>query len=154
MITDSSETPAGRALALVEPTTPVAPVIPPAARQKWLKRTKEAHAAFWADEVAPRLVTAASVGTVTRYFDLFDDRERSYRDLRQERYSTGSTGQTKMAPAAAHLIALEGLLLKFETELGISPAARSRMKLEAASTEVSLDKLLRSARGDDPEVTA
>lgn len=144
----------GRALSLVEPTKPAAPLIPPHARKKWLKRTKDAHAAFWSDEVALRLVTAASVGTVTRYFDLLDDRERAYRDLHACRYTTGSTGQAKMAPAAAHLIAIEGVLLKYETELGISPAARSRMKLEAASTEVTLDKLLRTARGDGPEAVA
>lgn len=144
----------GRSLSLVEPTKPEPPLIPPPARQKWLKRTKDAHSAFWSDEVALRLVTPASVGTVTRYFDLLDDRERAYRDLHACRYTTGSTGQTKMAPAAAHLVALEGVLLKYETELGISPAARSRMKLEAASTEVTLDRLLRTARGDGPEAVA
>jgi phage terminase small subunit len=54
-----------------------------------------------------------------------------------------------MNPAAGYLTSLEGAILKIESELGITPAARSRLKVEAASVEDTLDRLFRRARKEE-----
>jgi phage terminase small subunit len=119
-----------------------------APRPAWLASTKEAFAAYWADQVAS-LATPSVGALVVRYFDLMDEHARALRDVRKQRHTTGSTGQKVMNPSAGYLLQLEGAMQKLEQSLGISPQARTRMKFEAASTEATLDRLLGRARGED-----
>lgn len=120
---------------------------PPEPRPGWLKVTREAHAAYWGDSISG-VVSPAAVPVVDRYFGMVDEWHRALREVRGERHTMGSMGQPRTNPSSGYLMQLEDRLQRLEAELGITPAARSRMKFEAASTEATLDKLFRRARGE------
>ncbi len=122
---------------------------PPEPRRSWLAATKRAHAAYWSDTISSLATPAARV-VVRRYFDLLDERDRALAAVRRQRHTHGSTGQLVMHPSAGFLIQLEQAIGKLENELGIGPAARSRLKLEAASTEDTLARLFARARREEP----
>lgn len=121
---------------------------PPEPRPGWLAATRRAHEAYWADTISS-LATPAALLVVRRYFDLIDERDRALSAVRRQRHTTGSTGQLVMHPSAGFLIQLEQAIGRLEAELGIGPAARSRLKLEAASTEDTLARLFARARQEE-----
>lgn len=125
--------------------SPTPPATHPEPRRSWLATTKDAHANYWADTISS-LATPATLVVVRRYFDLVDERDRALRAVRRQRHTEGSTGQLVMHPSAGFLVQLEQAIGKLETELGIGPASRSRLKLEAASTEDTLARLFARAQ--------
>jgi hypothetical protein len=119
----------------------------PRGRSRWLESTKRFYRAFWSDPVA-RLVAPAAEPAVLRYHDLLDERERTLREVRARRTTPGSKGQPALNPLARYLMDVEGALGRLETELGITPASRARLKLDEASATDVLDRLFQRARGE------
>src|SRR5262245_32737832 len=101
----------------------------PRARSRWLAGTRHAFVAFW-DEPVSRLVAPAAEALVVRYFELVDQHQRALRRVHAEPIVAGSKGQKAMNPMARFLLDVEAALSRLESELGIGPASRSRLRLE------------------------
>jgi P27 family predicted phage terminase small subunit len=119
----------------------------PKPRPGWLKVTTEAFAAYWDDSISG-ILTPAAVPVVMRYYSLLDEWHRALREVRRQRVTVGSMGQPRVNPSSGYLLGLEDRLQRLEGELGLSPAARSRLRFEEATTTATLDRLFCRARGE------
>jgi len=129
----------------------------PAAPEGLLATTRRAWEAFWESPKA-QLVTPDARPALERLFQMRDDLEREATIFRQSRIVTGSVGQIRMNPLAAHILALEAAVQRLETEFGLTPLAASRLGLMFGEASRSLDDLNRRFRdqsvdddqGEDP----
>lgn len=96
---------------------------------------------------------------VRRLFTLCDERERSYRAFRENRFVPGSKGQPVLSPLARHILSLDAEIRALEAVFGIGPVARLRAGIAFAEAARSLDDLNRSLSeqhaggdGEDPRL--
>ena len=75
-----------------------------------------------------------------------DDLERENDLFRQARLVTGSVGQIRMNPLAAHIQVLEAAVVRLEVEFGLTPLSASRLGLMFGEASRSLDELNRRFR--------
>lgn len=102
----------------------------------------------WADvwSVADKwLVASLDMGLLVRYCEGFDERAYWQGVIKREgRMSEGSMRQPKVHPAVDELHKLDERLTRWESELGFTPAGRSRLHVEKKpkAPERKLDKYL------------
>jgi P27 family predicted phage terminase small subunit len=113
-----------------------------------LKFTREAWAAYWSSSL-PQLLTDADHPALVRLFDLYDQRERMARAFRREPFSTGSTGQKIVNPAARELATLDGRIVALEDRFGITPLARMKLGIAIGEAARSLEDLNREFEEDE-----
>lgn len=135
---------------------PVLAAHPPAER-RWLKKTKEAYAAFWEADVAAA-VSSGDFGALIRMFDLMDDHERMMRLARRAPIVEGSQGQPRAHPAWKEAATLRGEIRQLEDRFGLNPSARAKLGVEVAAAERSLLDMIGwddpADDPDDPRVTS
>ncbi len=112
-----------------------------------LKFTCEAWAAYWSSSL-PQLLTEADKPALIRLFDLYDQRERMARAFRREPFSTGSTGQKVVNPAARELATLDVRMVALEDRFGITPLARMKLGIAIGEGARSLEDLNREFEDD------
>ena len=117
-----------RARAKVSSSQPKAPP----ARKEWYAETKRRWVAFWKSDAARVLAPAVDAAAVERLFDLYDERERAYRDFTRKRFVEGSQGQQVLNPLGRLIASFDGEIRQLEDRLGFSPASRLRLGLELA----------------------
>jgi P27 family predicted phage terminase small subunit len=103
----------------------------PDPKADWLDSTKTAWAVYWRSDVA-RIVLDVDAPSIFRLFSLYDQHERSMDVVRMALVVKGSTGQIRTNPLADHALKLEGVILRLENELGLTPLARSRLGIQIA----------------------
>lgn len=142
----------GARLKLVGGTEMAAPPAPsgflPAIRDDW--------DAYWLSAPA-HLVDPADIPALRRLFNLYDERERSYRAFRKERLTGGSTGQLVVNPLGKQLLAYDAVIAQLEDRFGLTPMARMRLGVQLGEAVRSLEDLNRpmeDADGDDDPRTA
>lgn len=124
------------------------PAIPPLPHAKWLKPTRLAWEAFWADPISKH-VRPGALDIVETLFDLRDERARALKLVRRQRETTGSTGQAVVSPHAAYMLNLESTIARLEGALGIDPASRAKLHLEEQIASESIDRMIRRAHGEE-----
>ncbi len=108
--------------------------IPPP-RKEWYAGTKRRWERFWKSDAARILAPAVDAAAVERLFDLYDERERAYRDFSNRRFVEGSQGQQVLNPLGRLIVSLDGEIRQLEDRLGFSPASRLRLGLELPEPE-------------------
>lgn len=104
---------------------PVAHTTPPPDAE-WLQPTKDAWQVYWQSDLA-RSALDVDGPAIRRLFALYDQYERSMAVVRRALVVKGSMGQVRANPLADHALKLEVAILRLENELGLTPAARSRL---------------------------
>lgn len=116
------------------------PVCPKVNGKPLLAETRQAWATFWESDVSG-LVLDADRPALERLFGMYDVRERMLRTYLAQPFSTGSTGQLKMHPAAAEVASLDGRIQALEDRFGITPAARLKLGIVLGAAAKSLEDL-------------
>lgn len=108
-----------------------------------LKASRDRWAAFWASDAAAAVDVAADMGRLVRWVEQTDEYDRVAKVCRASRLVRGSMGQPVLNPLFSYLAQLETQISRAETEFGMSPLARSRLRLEAPepAVETELDRL-------------
>jgi hypothetical protein len=117
----------------------------PRAPDGLLSATRRDWRAFWESPKA-QLVTPENRPALERLFRMRDDLEREHEIFRQGRLVTGSVGQIRMNPLAAHILALEAAIVRLETEFGLTPLSARRLGLLFGEASRSLEDLNRRLR--------
>ena len=110
--------------------------------------TRDAWSSYWSSSL-PQLLTEADRPALIRLFDLYDQRERMSRAFRREPFSTGSTGQKIVNPAARELASLDGRIIALEDRFAITPLARMKLGITIGEAAHSLDDLNREFEVDE-----
>jgi P27 family predicted phage terminase small subunit len=121
-----------------KPRTVAAPPVPPppSPSEEWLPPTKEAWRVYWASALA-KAVLDVDAPVIRRLFALYDQYERSMDAVRRALVVKGSTGQIRTNPLADHILKLEGVILRLENELGLTPMARVRLGIRIARPDAT-----------------
>ena len=117
-------------------------------RRRPLVYTREAWECYWSSSL-PQLLTEADRPALIRLFDLYDQRERISRVFHREPFSTGSTGQKIVNPAARELASLDGRIIALEDRFAITPLARMKLGITIGEAAHSLDDLNREFDDED-----
>ena len=127
----------------------------PPARKEWYAETKRRWERFWKSDAARVLAPAVDAAAVERLFDLYDERERAYRDFTKRRFVEGSQGQQVLNPLGRLIASFDGEIRQLEDRLGFSPASRLRLGLELGEPEPPPEKTqARSRTRPDPRKKA
>lgn len=112
----------------------------PPAREGWLPETVDAYDTFWASNVA-RSVAPVDLPELFALFDLRDQRARLLQQITDDGgvTVTGSRGQPALHPSVRALAAIGGTIERLADRFGCSPAARTRLGLDAAGATGAAD---------------
>ena len=105
------------------------PVVEP--MEGWLPATKEAWATYWSSDLAA-ITLGVDRPSIRRLFDMYDQYARAMDVVRAALVVRGSTGQLRTNPLADHALRLDGVILRLENELGLTPAARGRLGISVS----------------------
>jgi P27 family predicted phage terminase small subunit len=107
----------------------------PATRARWR--------AFWESQSARVVDLDSDLPRLVRWIQAADEYDRAAKVVRTSRLVKGSMGQPVLNPLVAYLIHLDTLISRAETDFGMTPAARLRLKLdpEAPEEEDVVDQL-------------
>jgi len=110
---------------------------------------------YWRSEVGT-VATEVDLFAVERFFLYYDEWERCIKQFRKTRYVEGSAGQIRLSPMAAHIMRLEGVMLRLQTVLGLDPMARARLGISIGQARLTVAELNRMASEspDDQDVEA
>ena len=110
-------------------TTPPKPPtgLLPASRARWRQ--------FWESQAAKAIDLDSDLPRLIRWIQAADEYDRTAKVVRDTRLVKGSMGQPVLNPLVAYLVHLEGVISRAETEFGMTPAARMRLKLDAEPQE-------------------
>lgn len=100
------------------------------------------------------LVEDADLPAIRRLFTLLDERERSYRAFRRNRFVQGSKRQPVLNPLARHMLSLDGEIRALEAVFGIGPLPRLRAGIafgEASRSLADLNRSLDQEAGEDDD---
>ncbi len=100
----------------------------PEPRPEWRDDTKASWRAYWSSDLA-LLALDVDAPAIARLFAMYDQHARSMELVSQALVVRGSTGQIRTNPLADHALRLESAIVRLENELGLTPAARTRMGL-------------------------
>lgn len=128
-------------LQLIEQHDPAAVVVPEPPEGLDALRV-EAWREFWHSELS-QLVKATDLSSVRRLFGYYQQHADLTAVFDQARMVPGSQGQPRLNPALDGLMKLEGVILRLENELGLTPSARLRLGITFADASNSLDALAR-----------
>ncbi|HLX35883.1 MAG TPA: P27 family phage terminase small subunit [Candidatus Limnocylindrales bacterium] len=98
----------------------------PEPRAEWREDTRASWRAYWASDLA-LLALEVDSPAIARLFAMYDQHARSMEAVSQALVVRGSTGQIRANPLADHALRLESAIVRLENELGLTPAARTRM---------------------------
>ena len=98
---------------------------------------------FWESQSAKVVDLDSDLPRLIRWIQAADEYDRAAKVVRDTRLVKGSMGQPVLNPLVAYLIHLDTLISRAETEFGMTPAARLRLKLdpEAPEEEDVVDQL-------------
>jgi len=118
-------------------------------------RLRRAWRTFWESPVA-QVVTDVDMQVVRRLFRLYHQHERAMEALEAAMFVKGSVTTVRVNPALDVVVKLEGLVLRLENELGVTPMARARLGIavgEAVMTAAELNRIAKEsdARDDDED---
>jgi len=116
---------------------------------KWLVVTKDHWEAFWRSSLAQIVERDSDLPALTRLFSHYDELERAERAFRRKRFVSGSKGQPRLNPLAAHIAQLEPMIRALEDRFGLTPLSRLKLGIEFGNAHRSLDDLNRSFNADD-----
>lgn len=113
-----------------------------------LKTSRDRWRSFWESPAAKAVNLDSDLPRLERWIQASDEYDRAAKTVRQARLVKGSMGQPVLNPLVSYLAHLEGVIRSAETDFGMTPAARTRLKLdpEPADQEDTLAK--RRARRD------
>jgi P27 family predicted phage terminase small subunit len=100
-----------------------------------LKPSRDRWAQFWESQAAAVVDLDSDMPRLVRWIQAADEYDRAAKVVRQTRLVKGSMGQPVLNPLIAYLIHLDTLISRAETEFGMTPAARLRLKLEPEAPE-------------------
>ena len=123
----------------------------PRSTKPLLKVTKDAWVSFWSTESLAALVLPADRSSLDRLFRMYDMRERFDRLVSRQPFTTGSTGQDVVNPAAKEVASLDGRILPLEDRFGITPMARLKLGIAFGEAARSLDGLNKEFDRDDAD---
>lgn len=127
---------------------------PPDPPRGLLASSRASWIAYWTSPVA-KIVQAVHVPQLTRLWQLRDERDRCYRQLRKERLVKGSMGQPRRSPLWDAISQLDGEIRQLEDRFGLSPRAWLGLGItlgEAARSLADLNRELEDEAGADGEV--
>lgn len=121
--------------------------IQPEPRAEWREETKTAWRAYWSSDMAV-LALDVDLPAVTRLFGMYDQHARAMEVVSQALVVRGSTGQIRANPLADLALKLESSIGRLEGELGLTPAARTRMGIAISRPvqQPSIDPTTRPSR--------
>lgn len=123
----------------------------PAPPDRLLKETRDQWEAYWNSDLAHAVKDPQRNG-VGRLFKLYDERERSYRQVRQKgRLVKGSQGQLVASPLLRYIAQCDAEIRQIEDRLGLNPRAWAQLGTAFASAQKNLDDLNTSLEHDDSE---
>lgn len=115
-------------------TVEAKPMTKPRALGTWTDDTKKAWSLYWSSDLA-KATLDVDLQAIRRLFSLYDQYERSMDIVRRALVVKGSMGQLRTNPLADHALKLEGVILRLENELGLTPMARVRLGIRTTRTE-------------------
>ena len=102
---------------------------PPKPPTGLLKPSRDRWRKFWESPAAKAVHAESDLPRLVRWIQAADEYDRAAKVVRASRLVRGSMGQPVLNPLVAYLIHLDGLISKAETEFGMTPMARHRLKL-------------------------
>jgi P27 family predicted phage terminase small subunit len=105
-----------------------------------LASTVQAWTAYWRSDVA-RAIGDENLVTVRRLFELIDQRDRALDVVRAALVVRGSRDQLRLNPVADLVTKLETIILRLETELGLTPMSRARLGIVTGVAELTLEEM-------------
>ena len=90
---------------------------------------------FWESQAAKAVDLDSDMPRLIRWVQAADEYDRTAKVVRDTRLVKGSMGQPVLNPLVAYLVHLEGVISRAETEFGMTPAARMRLKLDPEPLE-------------------
>jgi P27 family predicted phage terminase small subunit len=112
-----------------------------------LEVTLEAWRVYWRSDVA-QATTEAGRPTVRRLFELYDQRDRAMEIVKQTLVVRGSKDQLRLNPVADLVTKLETIILRLETELGLTPMSRARLGIATGQAQLTLEEINERFRED------
>lgn len=106
-----------------------------------LTSSRERWASFWGSQAALAVDLASDMPRLIRWIQVSDEYDRTAKAIRQARLVKGSMGQPVLNPLVSYLMHLESMITRTEKEFGMTPAARSRLKMDRPVDD-ELDDLL------------
>jgi P27 family predicted phage terminase small subunit len=119
----------------------------PEAPEGLLESTLESWRVYWRSDVA-QATTEAGRPTVRRLFELYDQRERAMEIVKQTLVVRGSKDQLRLNPVADLVTKLETIILRLETELGLTPMSRARLGIATGQAQLTLEEINERFRED------
>lgn len=101
-----------------------------------LKAARLRWAAFWASPAAERVNLESDLPRLLRWVEQTDEYDRVQKVCKTTRLVRGSTGQPVLNPLFSYLAQLEIQISRTETEFGMTPMARHRLRVEAKEESV------------------
>jgi P27 family predicted phage terminase small subunit len=117
---------------MVSAPTPPAGLLKPA-RDRW--------AAFWASPAAEQVQLGSDLPRLLRWVQQTDEYDRVARNVRKAHLVRGSMGQPVANPLIGYLATLDAAICRTETEFGMTPAARQRLKVDPPKLERQEDEI-------------
>jgi P27 family predicted phage terminase small subunit len=105
-----------------------------------LESTLEAWRIYWRSDVA-QAATEEGLPTIRRLFELYDQRDRAMEIVRQALVVRGSKDQLRLNPVADLVTKLETIILRLETELGLTPMSRARLGIATGQAQLTLEEI-------------
>jgi P27 family predicted phage terminase small subunit len=105
-----------------------------------LESTLEAWRTYWRSDVA-QAATEEGMPTIRRLFELYDQRDRAMAIVRQTLVVRGSKDQLRLNPVADLVTKLETIILRLETELGLTPMSRARLGIATGQAQLTLEEI-------------
>ena len=136
-----------RDLGLVRRQAGAVPAPPKVGGKAMSKRVRDWWTSYWESDVAGAVLDA-DMPALIRLFELYDVRERLMAVYVVEPFSTGSTGQLSMHPAAREIASLDGRIVQLESAFGITPDGRLKLGIVMGAAAKSLDDLNRAFNAD------
>lgn len=103
---------------------------PPKPPTGLLKPSRVRWWAFWASPAATAVNLDSDLPRLERWIQASDEYDRAAKTVRQARLVKGSMGQPVLNPLVNYLAHLEPIITRAETDFGMTPAARTKLKLD------------------------
>jgi P27 family predicted phage terminase small subunit len=109
----------------VNPTTS-----PPKPPTGLLKPSRDRWRAFWASPAASAINLDSDLPRLERWIQASDEYDRASKVVRQHPLVKGSMGQPVLNPLVAYMSQLEQTIRAAEDAFGMTPVARTKLKLD------------------------
>ena len=111
---------------------------------KLLKVTKDFWNSFWKSDLANFIATDTDIDSLSRLVKIMDDRERAWRRVRSEGFSSiGSQGQEILHPLVRQINQWDKDILALQDRFGLNPKSRLQLGISlnnAKKTTLDLQK--------------